>query len=178
LESFVWIPPCGHHPDHGRYVPGIDAENAIFTDLSQSWLPGIQATFEARAREIHPNAPTIIDAIRRASPGVEYHPIGSGEQDAGPTDEGELAGSLEDVDIVIAVVGERTGWVGTTRPARGSPARASSPASRNSRYMPWRSRITNVNRRRRESLPRRTDSTAAGTRQLRSSECPYPPRAG
>ncbi|MDQ0733286.1 glycoside hydrolase family 3 N-terminal domain-containing protein [Arthrobacter sp. B1I2] len=100
-------------------VRGIDPANAIFTDLFQTRLPGIEPVFEARAREIHPETPTIIDAIRKASPGAGYHPVGSVHQDAAPINEDELALSLEDVDTVVAVVGERTGWVGNHTAGEG-----------------------------------------------------------
>ncbi|OAD97624.1 glycoside hydrolase family 3 N-terminal domain-containing protein [Arthrobacter sp. OY3WO11] len=111
-------------------VPGIDPENAIFTDLFQTRLPGIETAFEAQAREIHPDAVTIIDAIYRTAPDTEYHRIGSVEQDAEPIKEDELATRFEGVDTVIAVVGERTGWVGNHTAGEGrTSARVSLPGN-------------------------------------------------
>ncbi|MBD7996711.1 glycoside hydrolase family 3 C-terminal domain-containing protein [Arthrobacter sp. Sa2CUA1] len=111
-------------------VPGIDPEKAIFTDLFQTRLPGIETAFEAQARGIHPDAVTIIEAIRQAAPDTDYHPIGSVEQDASPINEDELAARLEGVDTVIAVVGERTGWVGNHTAGEGrTSARVSLPGN-------------------------------------------------
>lgn len=111
-------------------VPGIDPENAIFTDLFQTRLPGIEPAFETQARQLHPAAVTIIDAIRETAPDAVYHPIGSVEHDAPQIREDELAARFEGVDTVIAVVGERTGWVGNHTAGEGrTSARVSLPGN-------------------------------------------------
>lgn len=100
-------------------VPGLDPQNTIFTDLFQLRMPGIEPVFEARARELHPDMPTVLDAIRTTHPDVRYVPVGSPAPDAAEIDEAALLASLSGVDTVLTVVGERTGWVGNHTAGEG-----------------------------------------------------------
>lgn len=98
-------------------VKGVEASPDVFPDLFQTRLPGIEPTFEASARHLHPEALTVVEAIRELDPEATHHPVGS-------FIDGELAfdglhGALTDVDVVVAVVGERTGWVGNHTAGEG-----------------------------------------------------------
>jgi beta-glucosidase len=99
-------------------VPGTPAPAPdVFPDLFQTRLPGIEPVFERRARELHPDASTVLAAIRAVDPAATYHPFGS-FTDA-ELDAAGLVAAVADADLVIAVVGERTGWVGNHTAGEG-----------------------------------------------------------
>ncbi|EFC83086.1 glycoside hydrolase family 3 N-terminal domain-containing protein [Parafrankia sp. EUN1f] len=101
-------------------VPGVDPATFVFTDIFQPRMPGMDGRFEAEARRLHPDAPTVLDALRQADPSVTYVPLGRFEADAGhPLDSAAVEQAVADADIVIAVVGERTGWVGNNTAGEG-----------------------------------------------------------
>jgi beta-glucosidase len=99
-------------------VPGVPTPTPdVFPDLFQTRLPGIEPVFEQRARELHPDAMTVAGAIRAIDPDATYHAFGS-FTDA-ELDEAGLGTAVADADLVIAVVGERTGWVGNHTAGEG-----------------------------------------------------------
>jgi beta-xylosidase len=99
-------------------VPGVEPSEQVFTDLFGTRLPGTEPAFEDLTRDLHPDAVSVLAAVRSLDPDVEYHSFGSLE--AGhDLDEAALATAVTDADIVIAVVGERTGWVGNHTAGEG-----------------------------------------------------------
>ncbi|MBV9951159.1 MAG: glycoside hydrolase family 3 C-terminal domain-containing protein [Acidimicrobiia bacterium] len=98
-------------------VPGIDPSPDVFPDLFQTRLPGIEPVFEDGARRLHPDAVTVLEALRAVQPDVEPHRFGSFHDTA--LDTGALIDAVADADLVIAVVGERTGWVGNHTAGEG-----------------------------------------------------------
>ncbi|MFD4985276.1 glycoside hydrolase family 3 N-terminal domain-containing protein [Streptomyces sp. NPDC058374] len=103
-------------------LPGQSASPDVFPDLFQVRLPGIEPAFEENARTLHPESVTVADAIRALDPTVRYHALGSLEQDAPALDPAAVAASVADADVVIAVVGERTGWAGNNTAGEGRTA--------------------------------------------------------
>ncbi|AXB45234.1 glycoside hydrolase family 3 N-terminal domain-containing protein [Amycolatopsis albispora] len=91
----------------------------VFTDLFQVRFPGIEPAFEAHARHLHPEVPTVLDALRERQPRVRYASLGSLDADAEPVDAETVRTAVGDADVVIAVVGERTGWVGNNTAGEG-----------------------------------------------------------
>jgi beta-xylosidase len=100
-------------------VFGLQAAPDVFPDLFQTRLPGIEPVFEAGARRLHPNAVTVLDAIRAIHPQARYQALGSLEADAPVLNADAVASAVGDADVVIAVVGERTGWVGNHTAGEG-----------------------------------------------------------
>lgn len=103
-------------------LPGVSATPDVFPDLFQTRLPGIEPVFEESARALHPESVTVADAIRALDPAVRYHALGSLEQDAPALDPAAVAATVADADVVIAVVGERTGWAGNNTAGEGRTA--------------------------------------------------------
>ncbi|MEU6904187.1 glycoside hydrolase family 3 N-terminal domain-containing protein [Streptomyces coeruleorubidus] len=103
-------------------LPGVSASPDVFPDLFQVRLPGIEPIFEENARTLHPESVTVADAVRALDPTVRYHALGSLEQDAPALDPAAVAASVADADVVIAVVGERTGWAGNNTAGEGRTA--------------------------------------------------------
>ncbi len=100
-------------------VSTIDPATFNFTDIFQARIPGIAPTFESIARSLYPDTPTILAALK-AHPGVETIFVDSGTpDDDDPIDAGALRGAIAQADVVIAVVGERTGWVGNNSAGEG-----------------------------------------------------------
>lgn len=98
-------------------VPGAQASPDVFPDLFQTRLPGVEPLFEQGARALNADAPTVLDAIRDLAPDASYHPFGSFDTDE--LDVGALTHAVADADVVIAVLGERTGWVGNHTAGEG-----------------------------------------------------------
>ncbi|MFK0021179.1 glycoside hydrolase family 3 N-terminal domain-containing protein [Streptomyces sp. NPDC090798] len=92
-------------------VPGIDPATFNFTDIFTTRIPGIDPTFEGVTRDLHPEAPTVLDAVRELDAKIEYVSLGRFEAD-GSLDAGIVRAAVADADLVLAVLGERTGWVG------------------------------------------------------------------
>lgn len=99
-------------------IPGIDPETFNFTDIFQARMPGMQGRFEARTRELHASASTVLDAIRSIDADVVFAPLGSVTSDTA-VEAGVVAEAVADADVVVVVVGERTGWVGTNTAGEG-----------------------------------------------------------
>ncbi|SMD27278.1 glycoside hydrolase family 3 N-terminal domain-containing protein [Kibdelosporangium aridum] len=90
----------------------------VFTDLFQVRFPGIEPAFEAHARQLYPEARTVLDALRARHPHVRYESLGSLD-DSKPVDVDAVRDAVGEADVVIAVVGERTGWVGNNTAGEG-----------------------------------------------------------
>ena len=111
------IPIGIEHVSTGR-IPGVVPSEAVFTDLFATRLPGTEEAFEAVTRELHPMGITVLAAMRALDPGVAHHRFG----DLMPgvdLDEEALAAAVAAADVVVAVVGERTGWVGNHTAGEG-----------------------------------------------------------
>lgn len=100
-------------------LPGVTATPDVFPDLFQTRLPGIEPIFEQGARELHPESQTVVEAIRAFDPAAQYHELGSFDQDAPAVDVDAVTEAVADADVVIAVVGERTGWAGNNTAGEG-----------------------------------------------------------
>lgn len=100
-------------------IPGIDPETFVFTDIFQARMPGIEPRFEATARGIHPEALTLLGSLRTHSPDVRYVPVGSFLDGGDPLAEDSLTAAIAEADVIIAAVGERTGWVGNNTAGEG-----------------------------------------------------------
>jgi beta-glucosidase len=98
-------------------VPGVESSPDVFPDLFQTRLPGIEPVFEQGARRLHADAASVLQAVRAVDPAAEYHEFGSFEHS--DLDVAALTAAVVDVDVVIAVLGERTGWVGNHTAGEG-----------------------------------------------------------
>jgi beta-glucosidase len=112
----------GHMALRAGEVPGIDPETFNFTDIFQARMPGIEPRFEAKTRELHPDALTVVEAIRAVDASVAFAPFGSFDGDS--LDSGALDAALTQADVVIVAVGERTGWVGNNTAGEGQSTAA------------------------------------------------------
>jgi beta-glucosidase len=99
-------------------VPGIDPKTYNFTDMFQTRMPGIEPAFERAARDLYPGAPTILGALTAAGHDVTFAATGSPDT-TGPLDLDALDAAVSAADVVVAVVGERTGWVGNNTAGEG-----------------------------------------------------------
>ncbi|MDR0849186.1 MAG: glycoside hydrolase family 3 C-terminal domain-containing protein [Propionibacteriaceae bacterium] len=100
-------------------VPTIDPATFNFTDIFQARIPGIATVFEAIARSLYPGAETILSAMKIAHKNeVTFVNVGSPDSDEA-IDRETLRAAVAGHDVVIAVVGERTGWVGNNSAGEG-----------------------------------------------------------
>ena len=99
-------------------VPTIDPATFNFTDIFQARIPGIASTFESIARGLYPDTPTLVDALRAGGVDVTFVDTGAPDSDE-PVDGEVLRGAVADAEVVVAVVGERTGWVGNNSAGEG-----------------------------------------------------------
>jgi beta-xylosidase len=99
-------------------VPGVQASPEVFPDLFQTRLPDVEPIFEAAARRLHPDAQTVLEAVRVLDPDVQFHDFGDLAKDTS-IDQDALSAAVSDADVVIAVVGERTSWVGNHTAGEG-----------------------------------------------------------
>jgi beta-glucosidase len=101
-------------------VPGVDPATFNFTDIFQTRMPGMDPVFEKAARDLHPEAPTVLTALRELNTQVEYVSLGSFEAGSGrPLDAAVVEAAVGRADVVVAVLGERTGWVGNNTAGEG-----------------------------------------------------------
>ncbi|HUB21951.1 MAG TPA: glycoside hydrolase family 3 N-terminal domain-containing protein [Streptosporangiaceae bacterium] len=121
--------PLGMRAIREGRVPGVDPDNFAFTDIFQTRLPGSEPVFEAAARQLHPAALTVAQALRGLDPAVTAASLGSFAGDPGRAlDADEARRAAGDADVIIAVVGERTGWAGNNTAGEGrSVARPALP---------------------------------------------------
>ncbi|GGX30936.1 beta-glucosidase family protein [Streptomyces lomondensis] len=99
-------------------VPGVDPATFVFTDIFQARFPGDDSVFAGITRNLHPDTPTVLHALRDRTDSVVHVPLGSFEDD-GPLDAQEVDAAVAEADVVVAVVGERTGWVGNNTAGEG-----------------------------------------------------------
>ncbi|MEX5635399.1 glycoside hydrolase family 3 N-terminal domain-containing protein [Parafrankia sp. FMc2] len=112
--------PLGMIALRSGQIPGVDPATFVFTDIFQTRMPGMDEKFEAEARRIHPDAPTVLDALRHIDPTVEH--VGLGRFEADPDhrlDAATIEQAVAGADVVLAVVGERTGWAGNNTAGEG-----------------------------------------------------------
>jgi len=101
-------------------IPGIDPATFVFTDIFQARMPGIEPQFEATTRSLHPQARTVVEGLRARSPSVAFARFGGfGVESDTTLDIPALEAAVAGADVVIAVVGERTGWVGNNTAGEG-----------------------------------------------------------
>ncbi|MBC9822881.1 glycoside hydrolase family 3 N-terminal domain-containing protein [Terrabacter sp. MAHUQ-38] len=100
-------------------LPGVSGAPDVLPDLFQTPLPGIEPIFEELARDLHPEATTVAEAVRAIDPASQYLALGSLKADAPSIDVKAVSQALADLDVVIAVVGERTGWTGNNTSGEG-----------------------------------------------------------
>ena len=108
----------GHLALRNGEIPGIDPATFNFTDIFQARMPGIEPRFEAKTRDLHPDALTVVDALRALDATVTFVPLGGFGADE-PIDRRLLAEAAADADVIVNVVGERTGWVGNNTAGEG-----------------------------------------------------------
>lgn len=99
-------------------VPGIEASPDVLPDMFQTRLPGVEPSFEEGARRLHPSAATVLGALAAIDPDVVYYNYGS-FTDKNSFVRDDLLSEVEDADVVVAVVGERTGWFGNHTAGEG-----------------------------------------------------------
>ena len=112
--------PLGMQAIMTGQVPGIDPATFVFTDIFQPRMPGMDTTFEATTRGLHPDSVTLLQALRNIDADITYAPLGRFDADpAQPLAPADVAAAVETADVVIAAVGERTGWVGNNTAGEG-----------------------------------------------------------
>ncbi|MEU3618801.1 glycoside hydrolase family 3 N-terminal domain-containing protein [Streptomyces sp. NPDC006872] len=99
-------------------VPGVDPASFVFTDIFQTRMPGMDPVFEGVARELHPEALTVLDALREQDAKIEFVSLGRFEKEDS-LDAATVRAAVADADLVLAVLGERTGWVGNNTAGEG-----------------------------------------------------------
>ncbi|MEU5755060.1 glycoside hydrolase family 3 N-terminal domain-containing protein [Streptomyces sp. NPDC047829] len=101
-------------------VPGVDPSTFASTDIVSTPLPTLQPQFEDMARALHPAASTVWEAVREAGAKAEYVSLGSFTvEDARPVDAGIVDALAGEADVIVAVVGERSGRVGGNTAGEG-----------------------------------------------------------
>ncbi|MCL2595323.1 MAG: glycoside hydrolase family 3 C-terminal domain-containing protein, partial [Promicromonosporaceae bacterium] len=100
-------------------IPGISAAEAIFTDIFQARMPGIEPMFEEGVARIHPDMPTLVQALGAYDATVTFADFGSFLGHDEDFDGVGLRAAVADADLVIAALGERTGWVGNNTAGEG-----------------------------------------------------------
>lgn len=112
--------PIGMRAVREGKVPGVDPATFVFTDIFQTRIPGLDPVFEDQTRKIHPDALTVLDALHGLDPTVECVTLGRFAADSGEAlDTSRVHQAVDNADLVIAVVGERTGWVGANTAGEG-----------------------------------------------------------
>lgn len=113
--------PLGMRAIQTGQVAGIDPANFVFTDIFQARMPDLEPVFETEARTLHPDAVTVLEALRKAQPDakITFSPLGSFTADPARLDPEAVREAVSQADVIIAVLGERTGWVGTNTAGEG-----------------------------------------------------------
>ncbi|NUU25906.1 MAG: glycosyl hydrolase [Streptomycetaceae bacterium] len=101
-------------------IPGVDPATFDGADIVTTPLPTLGPRFEEMARALHPDARTVVEALRKHDATVAYAPLGSF---TAPTDHlldaAGVASAVAGADVVVAVVGDRTGRVGANTAGEG-----------------------------------------------------------
>ncbi|MGW0246208.1 glycoside hydrolase family 3 N-terminal domain-containing protein [Nocardia goodfellowii] len=111
--------PIGMRAIHMGQVPGIDPRTFIFTDIFQPRMPGMDPVFEQTARGIHPDTDTVFEALRRHDDQVSFAELGGFDADPAALTAEAVDAAVGSAEVVVAVVGERTGWVGNNTAGEG-----------------------------------------------------------
>ena len=113
--------PLGMRAIHTGQVAGVDPANFVFTDIFQARMPDLEPVFESEARTLHPDAVTLVQALRDAHPDAQitFTPLGSFTADPADLDLEAVRRAANEADVIVAVVGERTGWVGINTAGEG-----------------------------------------------------------
>lgn len=113
--------PLGMRAIHAGEAAGIDPANVVFTDIFQARMPDLEPVFESEARTLHPDAVTVLAALRDAHPDarITFAPLGSFTADPARLEPDAVRHAASRADVIVAVVGERTGWVGTNTAGEG-----------------------------------------------------------
>ncbi|MFD8864307.1 glycoside hydrolase family 3 C-terminal domain-containing protein [Streptomyces sp. NPDC059590] len=93
-------------------VPGVDPSSLLFTDVFNVPMPGIEPHFEETTRSLHPNMATVIEALRGQDNSIRHVPLGGFQADPASLTPDAVADAVAGADVVVAVLGERTGWLG------------------------------------------------------------------
>ena len=98
-------------------VPGVERPRTCSPISSRPGCRGSSRCSRRARVGSTPGAATVLEAVRAIDPDAKYHAIGSFEEAAStpPRPWRRVA----DADVVIAVVGERTGWVGNHTAGEG-----------------------------------------------------------
>ncbi|MFB7275347.1 glycoside hydrolase family 3 C-terminal domain-containing protein [Streptomyces sp. NPDC056244] len=97
---------------HSGQVPGIDPAKYIFTELYNTRIPGVGPHFETMTREQYPDTATLLGALS-AVLNLDVTFVDTGSPDATePLDAAAVLEAVREADVVIAAVGERSGWAG------------------------------------------------------------------
>ena len=100
-------------------IPGVSPEEAIFTDNFQVRMPGIEPQFEETVKRLHPEMVTLLNELQSWDPDITFAPFGSSLNDPSDFDLDGLEKAISKADIVIAALGERTGWAGNNTAGEG-----------------------------------------------------------
>lgn len=93
-------------------VPGVDPSSMLFTDVFNVPMPAIEPHFEETTRALHPEMENVVAALKRYDEAVRHVPLGGFLADPAALTTEAVAAAVADADVVIAVLGERTGWLG------------------------------------------------------------------
>ncbi|MGC9496461.1 glycoside hydrolase family 3 N-terminal domain-containing protein [Streptomyces sp. WG7] len=101
-------------------VPGVDPTTFASTDIVSTPLPTLQPQFEDMTRALHPESSTVWEALRETGAKAEYVSLGSfTTEDAEPLDAGTVGAAVSEANVIVAVVGERSGRVGGNTAGEG-----------------------------------------------------------
>ncbi|MET9972809.1 glycoside hydrolase family 3 C-terminal domain-containing protein, partial [Streptomyces sp. NPDC006356] len=105
----------------GGQIPGVDPKTFAAADIVTTPLPQLQPRFEETVRALHPGARTVLDALRESEASVGHVALGSFSLDGqGPgLDTTRVGSAVADADVIVAVVGERSGRVGANTAGEG-----------------------------------------------------------
>lgn len=93
-------------------VPGVDPASVLFTDVFNVPMPGIEPHFEETTRSLHPDMGTVVEALQQYESAVRHVPLGGFRSDPASLTLDAVTAAVADADVVVAVLGERTGWLG------------------------------------------------------------------
>jgi beta-glucosidase len=101
-------------------VPGVDSKGFASSDIVTTPLPTLQPQFEQMARALHPDAPTVWEALRKSGAETDHVSLGSFTTErTQPLEARSVGAAVSGADVIVAVVGERTGRVGANTAGEG-----------------------------------------------------------
>ncbi|GAA1650089.1 glycoside hydrolase family 3 N-terminal domain-containing protein [Actinoplanes couchii] len=102
-------------------IPGVTQDDIVMHNLFATRTPGVEPLFEEVARRLHPNGRSVVEALRELGADVTHTPLGN-VADPTPVDADAVTTAVQDADVIVAVVGERTGWLGNHTAGEGITA--------------------------------------------------------